>query len=86
MPPRAKDIEDSPAMDILNELLNFVDAKQAIPNENALFDYVIAPKKYAMTKGAFRYWFGRLQLAGYISVEPLTRAIRVHKRRIIETE
>ncbi len=77
MPRRLTPIEDTPAWDIYRELLKFVHAKRAIPNEHALYQYVLIPRGYKMSIGEYRYYFGRLQKEGYVRVEPDTRAIQV---------
>lgn len=76
-------IEDTPAKDIYDELLRFVDAEQAIPNEHALWAYVMVPRGYEMTLPEYRYYFGRLIREHYIDVEDKTRSVRVLKRRIV---
>ena len=74
---RQKPLEDTPAWEIYRELLRFVHDKRAIPNEHALFQYVLIPQGYKMTIGEYRYYFGRLQKEGFVRVEPITRAIEV---------
>ena len=81
---RAKPLEDTPAMDILNELLTFVDQEQAIPNENAFLS-IMRQRGYKLTDKEYRYYFLRLRLEGHVSIEPKTRSVRILNRRIVET-
>jgi sulfite reductase beta subunit-like hemoprotein len=80
---RAKPLEDTPAMDILSELLSFVDAEQTIPNENAFLS-IMRQHGYTLTDKEYRYYFLRLRLEGHISIEPKTRAVKVLSRKIVE--
>lgn len=82
MPRRLTPIDETPAWDIYRELLRFVQAKRAIPNEHALYQYVLMPRGYKMTIGEYRYYFGRLQKEGFVRVEPQTRAIEVTRLMI----
>jgi hypothetical protein len=82
MPLRAPPIKESPAWEIYTELLKFVAQNQAIPNEHALYMYVMRPLGYGMSLGQFRYNFLRLERAGYIRVEEKTRAIQICKAQI----
>lgn len=79
-----KPIEETPAVDILSVLEKFVDTKQAIPNENALYEFVLKPLGFKMTRGEYRYYFSRLRLEGFVEVEPQTRAIKLTTRKIVE--
>lgn len=81
---RAKPLEETPAQDILSELLTFVDQEQTIPNENAFLS-IMRARGYQLTDKEYRYYFLRLRLEGHVSIEPKTRSIRIVNRRIVES-
>ncbi len=82
---RAKPLQDTPAIDILNELLSFVDSEQTIPNENAFLS-IMRQRGYTLTDKEYRYYFLRLRLEGHISIEPKTSAVKVLSRRFVEAQ
>lgn len=75
--------EDSPGGEIYSTLLEFVDIHQAIPNPHAFWSKVLCErKKYQISRGSFDYWWMKLQIAGLVSVEPETKAIKVSDVRL----
>ncbi len=70
-------LQDSPAWDIYQELKAYSLKQQAIPNQNAFYVNIFAPKGYALTRGGFDYWWQRLAMAGWITIEPSTHAVTV---------
>lgn len=85
MPRRKSPIKETPAWDILKELIIYVDREQRTPNEHALYAFIMIPKGYEMTLGEFRYYFHRLQQEGYIEVDENTRAVKLSLRLIVPT-
>ena len=75
--------EETIGNEIYQALLAFVDQYQMIPNPHAFWSKVlVAQQGYALSRGGFDYWFFRLQLAGLVRVDPITKAIRVKDIRI----
>lgn len=79
---RPTPLDESPAWDIYQELKQFAVTQQAIPNPSAFYENVMLPKGYPLSRGGFDYWWLRLQLAGWIRVDPATRAVVVRDLEI----
>lgn len=76
-------LEETIGGEIYNILLEFVDHARAIPNPHAFWKKVLIEQKgYIISRSAFDYWWMRLQLAGLIQIEPLTRAVKVRDVRM----
>ena len=83
---RRTPIEDTPGWTIYQELIEYVDSHQVIPNVNAFFEHLVRQGKYAETdKHMYRYYMERrLVEDGLISVDYNTRSIRIVERRIVK--
>lgn len=76
-------LDESIGGEIYDILLEFVDAKQTIPNAHAFWQNILVGQKgYAISRSGFEYWWLRLQIAGLIEIEPLTRSVRVKDVRL----
>lgn len=79
-------IAESLAGELYNHFLDFIDEKQTIPNEHAFWNWLIYTEKYtaaALPVTTFKYHFGRLMREGFITIEPDTRSLIPHERRIV---
>lgn len=87
MPLRKRDIKDTEAWAIYQELKAYALTGQVIPNEHAFYAYVFTGQKgYEMSLGKFRYHFGELIRTGLIEIDDQTRAVRLTEMVILDRE
>lgn len=75
-------IEGSLAEELYNHFTNFIDNEGAIPVERAFWRWLIAKGHYSsdeLPEHTCHYQFIRLEMAGWIEIESLTRAISPNK-------
>ena len=82
----ATPLEDSPAWDIYQEFKKYSLTTQATPNPNAFYVNVMVPNGYALSRGGFDYWWLRLLIAGWISIDPVTRAVTIRDIELREKD
>jgi hypothetical protein len=78
MAKRRQPIEDSLAEELYEKFLMFIHKNGAIPVVNAFWSWLILRNHYTrseLPEHTCRYQFRRLELAGWIEVEPDTGAI-----------
>jgi hypothetical protein len=83
---RKPKIEDTLAWTIYQEMILYTKDKQVIAGERAFYSWVLHEKYPKMTLGEYRYHFGELVKARYISIDSVTRAVHIPALLISERD